>query len=179
MGKADTQLQITAYHEAGHTVAAHALGAPVGRVTIVPTDEYNGASLHGRIISRREIVAFEYGSISSFVGETVALRTVIIAFGGMVAQRRYSPHGLRRWHWSTDHEHIRDIVYRVVGDDATEAKHWYGRALRRTERIIEQRWREVDALALALLEKRTLSGAEATAAIQSPYAVPEVEQRRL
>jgi len=173
------QLRGTAYHEAGHAVATWTLGVKLGTVTIDRDGDALGSATHGRILTRRDIDAFQFGSLDRFTGEANALRQSIIALAGIVAQRRYAPRSVRRWHGRGDRETFNLIADRVVGDDELERKHWYARALRRTERIINDRWPAVESLAHALLKKHTLLGSEALAVIYSVYELPEAEQRRL
>src|SRR4051794_59014 len=40
--KSPTALRATAYHEAGHAVAEHALGLTVNKVSIIPGEGFNG-----------------------------------------------------------------------------------------------------------------------------------------
>ncbi len=167
-------LESTAYHEAGHAVASWALGSMVHSVSIVPNDDSSGRARIGKTISKRNIKAFQYRtSLSSFEGETSALRYAVINLAGLAAQRKHSPRRVLYWHGSEDYKNVNFCAEQTCCDDHQEMKYWFRRALRRTERLIEHKWLAVDALAKALIKKNKLSSKEAVAAMQSAYALPK------
>jgi hypothetical protein len=174
------RLRVVAYHEAGHAVAAWSLGVGLRDITIVPRADALGSVKHARIFSKRVHEHLELlTSLRSFEGETGALRTAVISLAGIVAQRRYAPRSVPNANWDSDYAGANLMAERVCCGDEKEMQHWYRRAFRRTERLIEWRWPAVEALASALLKKRKLSGKEAIAAIQNPYKLPKAEKRRL
>ena len=68
--------EATAYHEAGHAVAALALGRPVQRVSILPNRERLGHCEFGKGVFRPS--------------EDWLEREILIALGGLAAEARYT-----------------------------------------------------------------------------------------
>ena len=172
-------VSIIAYHEAGHAVAARWLGIKVRRVSIVGEAGSKGRVHHAPTISSKVARAYEFRtSLTSFEGEAAALRTAVIALAGPVAQRKHSPRSVRRWHVHADYKAVSLVAERIGCDDEQEMKHWYQRALRRTERLLDDKWLAVESLAKELTKKRKLSRDEAELAMCRPYQMPAAEKRR-
>jgi len=165
------QLQSTAYHEAGHAVAAWALGVPVRSITIVRDGNVSlGSVTYAPVLSKRVLQPFKFKtSLQGIEGETAALRYAVISLAGVVSQRKYAPRSVRRGHARHDYQAVIFSAEQAGCSDEQELKHWYRRALRRAEQLIERKWPAVEAVASALIKKRELSGKEALAAIHSAY----------
>ena len=90
---------------------------------------------------------------------------------GMVAQQRFKPSSICGWHGSSDyHSAVELISYFTGSDRKSEA---YLKLLRiRAEQTLTMpgSWECVDALAAALLDRKTLSATEATKIIQAAFA---------
>jgi hypothetical protein len=98
-------------------------------------------------------------------------RVVVVLLAGMVAQRRYRPSSVRGWHGSSDFHSAVDLIsYFAKSDKETEA---YFALLRiRAELEIERpsAWECVEAIATALLDRKTLSANEVVEIIKITHA---------
>jgi hypothetical protein len=131
---------IAAYHEAGHAVVAHRLGAKVLRVSI---DDDGGKTQIRRLGG----------------GE----RAILVNLAGPYAQKRYAP----RSHWhshshtgfnrGTDFDNVTSLIYEIHGRGEVAEKYWrYVEA--RAEKLVEQSWRYIDAVAKVLLKHGVITG---------------------
>jgi hypothetical protein len=89
----------------------------------------------------------------------------------MVAQQRFKPSSVRSWHGSSDFQAaVCQISSFTASDREREA---YLKLLRiRTEQTLARpgAWECVEALAAALLDRKTLSATEVTKIIQAAFA---------
>lgn len=90
-----------AYHEAGHAVAAFALGIPVKRVSIVPNSKCGSAG-HVRLGKCRSVDMMH--------------KQGIVAMAGEAGQRIYG-HGWRRYHESSDRQAVADYALEHTGSE--------------------------------------------------------------
>ena len=149
----------TAYHEAGHAVASWCLGRRVCSATIVPDDDSAG-----RVKNEREkpstAFAVECGDPwhpSRFRAE----KRVMIVQAGEVAQRRYNPRSVRRYHSQSDLNKSLDTLLSCNPyEEEPDVTHHYQLLRKWTASLIERHWHLVEAVAKALLERRTLSGTQ-------------------
>jgi hypothetical protein len=127
---------LAAIHEGGHAVAAHALGHPLVYASLV-----DGV----RTRCRR--------------GDRGAhLREAMIALAGPAAEMRYRPTRLRweertlwRKHWGTDLAHARQHVAAAGGTVLPT---------RPAIILVRRHWRAIEAVAAAIEQRGTLTGAE-------------------
>jgi hypothetical protein len=108
-----SSLLATAYHEAGHAVAALVLGVGIGRkgVSIVPGEGRAGFAHHRK----------------GFVGDPSATRNTrmrrgaekwaVICFAGEAAQRKWNPRSCRNYHFASDYETAADVMSHFVSSD--------------------------------------------------------------
>src|SRR4051812_29930781 len=92
----------TAYHEAGHAVAALALGRPVDRVTIRPRQQRAGQCEFGKAVFRPS--------------EDWLERELLISLAGLAAEARHT----ENYAWDAaaqDLDYSRDLARRRAGDD--------------------------------------------------------------
>lgn len=171
--KPSKQLIATAYHEAGHAVAAHFLELPLRRATIVPNEE-EGTAGHVlyRPLPQRLREALAYGRPTP-AQRVRAENQVISAFAGPIAERRY--YGRRNLVGaSSDYQQIADFLFALSAsdDEVTAYANWLEQ---RAISLIETRWRAVEAVATALLERQTLSGSEVQGVIYAHFkaALPD------
>src|SRR5262245_17726030 len=87
MSKPTKALISTAYHEAGHAVAAIVKGIKVEKATIKPDKDYLGVVIQKRI-QKSVRDALEYGSPTPAKRERIEIHAIILLAGG-IAERKY------------------------------------------------------------------------------------------
>jgi len=139
--------ETSAYHEAGHVVGATSQGLTVRETSIVETETIAGFTQNDDPDLEAE---------NPDIRRIEAERAVITLYAGEVAQRRFSPRSVRRWQAVNDLAKADALLQSVDGcADIAEA---HGKWLQlKTEKLIEQRWHEVEAVAEALVEERSLN----------------------
>jgi ATP-dependent Zn protease len=149
-----------AYHEAGHGVAAHSVGASIGHLSIDPDQTtlgrsecvWSGLKLDARASRTQQ-------------AREVFEKQVLVALGGVVAQRIFT--GKYDWHGAeADVRAAHELLSGLAQSDNEHAA-YFKWLLVRAEDSIQLRWKQVDALAQALLTKRNLSGSEVRAIVRS------------
>jgi hypothetical protein len=135
---------IAAYHEAGHAVMAHKLGAKVCRVSIEDDSGRTQIKRLGRGVGRIE-------------------RIILINLAGPYAQRRYAPRSRWRSRSHTgfnsgyDFDNVTDLIYDKHGMGKVAEAYWrYVET--RAEALVEQHWSNIDAFAQALLKHGVIAG---------------------
>src|SRR5262249_54157653 len=97
--------EITAYHEAGHAVAAMALGPPVRRVRVLPGDKFLGRCEFGKGVFRPT--------------EDWLEREILIALGGIVAEAMHT--GNYSWDGAArDLQSVRRLIVQRFGERRAE-----------------------------------------------------------
>jgi hypothetical protein len=144
----------TAFHEAGHVVAAWRHGLKVHSVTIVPTPEFRGRIWHANPLRG---IRLDYGE-----SNRARLRAevgIIVCLAGPEAQRRFSPRSWRSHHGATDHEMAVDLAMRLNGSDEASSAHlkWLSIVTRDEIAVL---WPLVEKVAHALVRERTLTATE-------------------
>jgi hypothetical protein len=154
----------TAYHEAGHLVAAYFLGVPFAKiaVTIVPDEGSSGRFMDRLMFSTGEL---EFGS--SDRTKLKAERLAQVCLSGMAAQRRYRPSSVPSWHPTGDYRQAHDLISSISGSPE-ETQAYLNLILVRASMMFDDpyRWRCVEAVAAGLIEKKTLFRREAVSLIQ-------------
>jgi hypothetical protein len=146
----------TAYHEAGHAVACYCLGVKVKSATVVP-DKDQGTHGHARHENMFRGLDPEI-DLSGRVRLQME-RKIIISLAGVAAQRRYSRQSWRSHHGRSDFRAAADLALRIGGDGdgANRFLRWLEL---QTDRLVENRWQDIERVARALLERRILTGSE-------------------
>jgi hypothetical protein len=158
-------LWATAYHEAGHAVAAIAYGKGIRRqgATIVP--DLKGAL--GSVWMRKHIPG-DPSVGGAYRGDLLTGRMrlrieedVMVKLAGEGAQRRFRPSSVRSHHGRSDRETANDLLMYIVGDER-ELKAYWRLLIVRTENFVRNpmRWMQIEAIARALMEKKTLGPGE-------------------
>jgi ATP-dependent Zn protease len=129
----------TAYHEAGRAVVAFYLNVNFRTVTIVPSD---GKSAH-IVMSRPADSAWQENR-------------VIVNFSGWIAEQKF--HGCKvRYGYHSDDLNAADLSVRFDGIDRIVRSNWFRWLHAQSEEMVEARWRDIETVAKALLQEKTLS----------------------
>jgi hypothetical protein len=96
-------------------------------------------------------------------------KNIMVYLAGGIAQRRHNVHSYRRYHAKTDHEVARDFARRIAGHDEGAALllrylDWH------TDLLVTCYWDEIECVAAALLERRTLKRGKVREIINAYHA---------
>jgi hypothetical protein len=154
--------ELTAYHEAGHAVAAVALRVGPVFASIVP-DPAHGTLGH---VKHRPWPSGPPpdADLPDRVRRHAEPR-IILALAGVVAEKRR--HG-RRHNWvgaDADTRAAIDYMGDFVSD--RQLQPYINWMWARTEDFVDLRWPEIEAVALALLDRRTMRGREIRDVVRS------------
>lgn len=133
----------TAYHEAGHAVAALALGRPVARVSVLSNRERLGACHFQKGVFRPSKDWVE--------------QEIIISLAGLAAEARHTGEYARDAA-ERDLRYVRDLAVNRAGP--RQADRLERRLLAKTEYLLadDGNWRAVEAIAAELLARGEISG---------------------
>jgi ATP-dependent Zn protease len=158
----------TAYHEAGHAVAAFFLGMSIGRngVTIVP-DKIKQTLGTGHILSQLR----ERPDVSVSPRTYVQIENrAVMDMAGDVAEKKFRPR--RHYGGQTDLLHASDLLSCISeSNEITTAR--LNVAVLRARSLVELRRREITAVANALVERKTLTAEQVCEAILSCQQHPK------
>ena|SRR5688572_8084672 len=146
--KQKAQIEATAYHEAGHAVAAFVTGLPV-RIVRVSTD--GGLVNHSSGFHRVPADTMKYDRPSLFRDRVE--RLIIVSMAGAEAQRIFSPKSWRRYHSLWDMDKAIDLLFHLAPGGGEELDVYFRLLQIRTKNLLHQQWRGVKALAGALIER--------------------------
>jgi len=155
MGSVSKRLLATAYHEAGHAVAARHEGRATKRVTIVPEGDTLGVC---SFYPLRETESFAWDA--STRNRIRIERLIISALGGCAAEARFvGRHNLigahADWHFAADLS-----TSQAASDEEADAYlNWLWERTRTIFRL-DAWWDLTTGLAEALVEHRTMSATE-------------------
>ena len=146
----------TAYHEAGHAIAAHVLGRQIKRMTIVPnkSENYAGCVFFGKQPSVKGIDTDPSPKI-----RRAAEQRILVSLAGLCAQRLFNPRTCRSFHGHEDFKVILLYVGHLMRENETEPFLKWMEV--RTENILRDNWKAVEVLADELIRRRELTGQEA------------------
>lgn len=116
-----TREECTAYHEAGHAIAAIRFGKPIVKVSIVTSvDTNNFGHVEFRPMPPAMAEALENGSASLRVCDWIE-KEAIVYFAGGIAEATFKGHKKNLGTWG-DHHGLVDLVGRICGSiEETEA----------------------------------------------------------
>lgn len=148
-----TAIEHTARHEAGHAVVSHVLGVRVDSVTVQPDGDTLGLTSHAGTIADEVVEALlelrphqivDFGSVRR--GAAIAVAGALAA-GDLVGS-------------SSDMERAERLARCAHGGDAKLGALFINYVVRFADAIVTAHQRQIDAVAAALLERRTLDGNE-------------------
>lgn len=143
------QLQSTAYHEAGHAIAAWARGLRFRYVTIVPHDGRLGHIRHAYPKWFRPDMEFDARHRN--LGE----RHIIMSFAGQIAEAKFL--GKRpRYGQRGDNEQAADLALALCHGSPATVDAFLKYCWCSSADIVDIRWEYIQALAVALMQKRTM-----------------------
>ena len=162
----------TAYHEAGHAVIARYLHVGFKNVTVVPGEDYFGKLVLKRERARQR--AFQTAEYEVTPRRRDAVKKeIIILLGGPYAQMRFNPRCRVQDVESTDIDNAMKLVSYLVGSEHQHKAYWvYMEAC--VKDLLSMHWKEIEAVAIALIEKRTLSEDDVKKIYQQTIIGPEV-----
>lgn len=154
-----SQIEATAYHEAGHAVIAYLLGYKPQSATIVPTVETAGHVIHAN-----PLYGFQLDVDDSDGARLRVESAITICFAGPIAQKRHNPRSWRNAHGQWDYDTIAELGLRVCGsgEQATAFIRWREIVARD---MVQAHWLRIARVAGRLLECERLSHADLDAII--------------
>ncbi len=168
-----TPTRSTAFHEAGHAVAAAILGLGTAEVSVRPHGDASGHhtltdDAVDRLLSAQRVLAWmEIPGRDACPFETEeeaadALRQhVKLLQAGEEAQRRAVPTSYRHHHVAHgDHDRIIDLALLLTGGNAEAVEGLDAETRSETRRLLDEHWPAVERVAEALLDRETLTGAD-------------------
>lgn len=156
-------LEATAYHEAGHAVAAWRQKVAIKSVSIERDDDS-----HGRMLFE----SFRVPNLETVSGRDWAERHIIVSLAGPLAQRRFRPSSARGWHGKGDYRTALDLTYELQGSAelCTAYLDWLQIL---TKALVDSNWQHIEAVARALLDKREVSGNDVVSIIIGSRPISE------
>jgi hypothetical protein len=143
--------EATAYHEAGHAVAAWCLGYRPSTATIIP-----GTDSIGQVRHENPFPGIDLEFDGSNWRRLRIERAIMICLAGPIAQRRYRKTSWRRWHGGTDYVTATELALRVSGSSeiASAFLKWLNL---RTALLVDEHWRDIKRIAIGLLTHGSLA----------------------
>ncbi|HUZ32343.1 MAG TPA: hypothetical protein VMV19_09630 [Xanthobacteraceae bacterium] len=154
-----SQIEATAYHEAGHAVVAYVLGYRPQSVTIVPTID-----AAGHIVQADPLYGLQHDIDGSHEVRLRVESFITICFAGPITQKRYNPRSWRRAHGQWDYDKIAELGLRVCGSDQQAAAFIRWREIVACD-MVRAHWLRIQLVAGQLLERERLGQTDLDAII--------------
>jgi hypothetical protein len=154
-----TQFEATAYHEAGHAIAAWKLESRVFRVTLEPDEDSLGKTFHSNPLTRVDFDDIEFGPIAPRC-QRRAENVMIISLAGPAAQHKYNPRSVRLYHGGSDRENVYEILSHLCEITSDIFPTYYHLMDLQARALVRNpvNWRAIEILAQELLQRRTIPG---------------------
>lgn len=154
--------KVIAYHEAGHAMVDFFFDHEVERISILR----DGDAAGGVLVNRAHHDALR--NEDDLEKQVPFERAIMAAMAGEIAQRKFAPGSVDDVHAATD-RHVVNEYLDELDTPTQEVREAYLRVLQlRTAALLERHWQHVERLAKALLERGTLTEAEAREAMADP-----------
>ncbi len=154
-------LDVVAYHEAGHAVAAKMMFLTVDQVSISPEGDDAGHVVHDYGCNMNKVIYLLDDPKDGPKRQWALERAAIVSLAGEVAQRRYRPESVVDEHGGGDRLHVYQILDHLAGESDQELRDaWAALLLIRAERLVEEYWPRIDWLARVLLRQTVIEGAD-------------------
>jgi Peptidase family M41 len=150
MTRKERKLRATAYHEAGHAVAAWKFGLRFKHVTIKAQEDTLGHMLHGRSPKW-----FRPDCDNSDRTRLRAERRIITSLAGQLAEGKYYGRRPRFGMWG-DNDSAVNMALHLCGSAKTTSA-YLNFCFHASGDLVNTFWREIRAVAKALLKRETLS----------------------
>src|SRR5690348_4312092 len=98
-------LRATAYHEAGHAVAAFDLGVKLGKISIIADAESAGRTFHRNLLAKLQLDIDQSDRV-----RMKAEKDVLICLAGQAAQRRFNSRSVRKHHAYSDYRRAVQVL---------------------------------------------------------------------
>jgi ATP-dependent Zn protease len=158
----DEESKLTAYHEAGHMVAAWELGLNVLGATIVPDPE---AGYAGRVIVPVEDRVRYADWVESEGAYLYAF--MVMSYAGIEAGEKYVGAPMPEMNIDlgfvgpdSDYGQIADVLLSIAGPDEKDQIESSELAHRHAQNLVSARWGKIEAVAETLMERETLNERE-------------------
>jgi hypothetical protein len=159
----------SAYHEAGHAVAAHVLGLPIVGVDIVLRPDESGEASGTCLIKPWAPLSGLEGQAKQLARDQLVKHQLVLLLAGPAAQRLYAPRSRIRSSGSRDYKEAGVLAGLAGYIGARDALlHWGAIEARELVRLHSHL---VESVAEALLEHKELDGDRAREIIEDAEAV--------
>lgn len=155
--RSEQRRRATAYHEAGHAVAAFIVQRGFRKISILEDEE-----TLGRVLYQKWRKDFDPSVIDPERARRQIEKAIVTAYAGGEAERRHTGRRNARGSRSDDETAV-DLACYVIADweeELTAFLRWL-RIRSRNIVTVAQNWRAVEALAAALLDKGEVNVSEA------------------
>lgn len=153
--------KVTAYHEAGHMIAAWELGLTVTMATIVPDPEEG-------YVGRVRIPVEERVLYADWVDENEYLCAHLVTYyAGIATEEIYTSMPMSNAEvrveletYGSDYFSVSDFILTIAGPNEAKQVEVDENAKLQARKLIRRRWRRVSKIADVLLERKTLDEGE-------------------
>jgi hypothetical protein len=144
-----TKALSTAFHEAGHAVAAWQVGRKPIEISLVFDDDCFAYAEHQAGFSGSDDPKYE----KNVGDEEKAMLLAIISLSGPIAQKRHNPRSVRNVHGSSDRKAAYELA-ELFCESEKECIAWIKLCQIRVETIIEMLWPAVTSVAMAVMKNQ-------------------------